>query len=81
MAAPGNPSGEVLPPQGDNEKTKLIQKQLVLLLHAYKCLRREEKARRGVNNGEPIRQCDLPLHCPMRKGLLQHMSQCEAGKL
>jgi E1A/CREB-binding protein len=56
-----------MPVTAENEERRLIIQQLMLLLHADKCLKAENT------------NCALP-HCGTIKSVLQHMVQCTDGR-
>ena len=57
----------------DIQRKQFIQKQLILVLHAHKCIQREKQ----TSNNETIcpNPCTLP-HCSTMKSVLQHMLKC-----
>ncbi|GIY68021.1 CREB-binding protein [Caerostris darwini] len=60
-------------PTVDQEKLRLIQKQLVLLLHAYACRSKDCQA------GWASTLCSLP-NCATMKHVPSHMKVCKIGK-
>ncbi|GIX98723.1 CREB-binding protein [Caerostris darwini] len=55
------------------KKTRLIQLQLVLILHAYRCLSNDNES------SEESTYCSLP-NCATMKHVLSHMKVCKIGK-
>ena len=75
--APSGLEGPVEPPNHpDTVKRKLITQQLVLILHAHRCRRKDLDA---MSSGGTVQPCPLP-HCRTMKDLLVHMISCQSGR-
>ncbi|CBY15749.1 unnamed protein product [Oikopleura dioica] len=58
------------PATQDPEKRKMIQNQLIILIHAAKCTKRNDA--QGT-------QCQIP-HCQTMKNVLEHLPSCQMAK-
>ena len=64
------------PNSQDLETEKLIQRQLVLLIHAHRCQYKDKEIQ---TTGGPVQPCTFP-GCWTMKNVLNHMTSCAAGK-
>ena len=60
----GEPHGAM----GDQEKRKMIQNQLIILIHAAKCQKQSTTM-----------ECNIP-HCQTMKNVLLHLPNCQMGR-
>ena len=58
----------------DPDKRKMIQNQLIILIHAAKCQKRTDPTGSG-----DAPQCNIP-HCQTMKNVLLHLPNCQMGR-
>ncbi|CAB03976.2 histone acetyltransferase [Caenorhabditis elegans] len=68
------------PSRIDPHILKVIKEQLILLLHANVCTKRDRENYQAAINGQPARhpRCDLP-SCGLFKYTLSHLNMCTNG--
>ena len=72
MAGQIKPNPKPIISANDSDKKKMVQNQLIILIHAAKCQK--------STDGEGIQQpCNIP-HCRTMKQVLVHLATCKDGR-